>query len=119
MSKFKLLPLGLLAILLAGLLLLTGCVPGEGDGAQGFNWTAVIMVVILIALFYFLIIRPQSNRRKEQQKLMAELQPGDRVIAAGGIFGEIESMNEESVVLKVESGAKIRVMKQGIMVKRS
>jgi preprotein translocase subunit YajC len=111
----------LLAGLLAGLLMLNGCIPAQSGETQngGFNWTAVVMVVILIVLFYLFIIRPQNKRRKEQQQLMANLKPGDHVIAAGGIYGEIESIAEDSLIIKVESGAKIRVAKQGLMVKGS
>jgi preprotein translocase subunit YajC len=118
--KRKILTLGFLVGIM-GLLSLTGCaLTSEGSGsATGFNWTAVAMVLALIALFYFLIIRPQNNRRKEQQKLLSGLKPGDQVIAAGGIYGEIESLSADSVVIKVESGAKIRVAKQSLMVRRS
>jgi preprotein translocase subunit YajC len=118
-TKNTILTLGFLVGLL-GLLSLTGCVPttdGEADGG-GFNYTAVAMVVVLLGLLYFMIIRPQNSRRKLQQKLISELKSGDQVIAAGGIYGEVESISEESVVIKVESGAKIRVMKQGLMIKQ-
>jgi preprotein translocase subunit YajC len=49
---------------------------------------------------------------------MEELKRGDKVITAGGIFGVIESVSEESVVLKVESGATIRVARNSIAGKR-
>jgi len=108
----------LLAGFLTGLMLLSSCVPDSTGEGGGFNVTSVIMVVALIALFYFLIFRPMRKRQKDQQKLLSELRPGDKVIAAGGIYGEVESISEDSVVLKVESGARIRVTKQGIMIKR-
>jgi preprotein translocase subunit YajC len=120
--KSKIRSLGLLAALLFGLLALSGCIatpPGDTQNTGGFNWTAVIMVVALIALFYFFIMRPQSKRRKEQQQLMSNLKAGDHVIAAGGIYGEIESVGDDSLIIKVESGAKIRVSKQGLMVRHS
>jgi preprotein translocase subunit YajC len=64
------------------------------------------------------MIRPQRKRQKEHQQLMEELKRGDKVITAGGIFGVIESVSEESVVLKVESGATIRVARNSIAGKR-
>ena len=121
MTSKKTIFLGILAALSA-MFLLTGCVPANGtsgEGSGGFSWMTIVMVVALIAIFYFLIIRPQSTRRKEQQKMMEGLQPGDRVITAGGIYGEIESVSEDSVVIKIESGAKMRVTKQALVVKRS
>ena len=120
MIKRNLLPIGLSAGILAGLVFLSGCIPTETPQAEGgFNWTAIVMVVVLIILFYLFIIRPQNKRRKEQQKLMEELKVGDQVITASGIYGEIESISNESIVIKVESGTKLRVLKQGLMVRRN
>jgi preprotein translocase subunit YajC len=109
----------LLAIALAGLLLLSGCIPTSSGESQGFNWTAVIMVVVLILMAYFLLLRPARKRQADQQKLIAELKPGDQVIAAAGIYGVIDRIDDESVVIIVESGAKIRVLKQGLITRRS
>ena len=122
MAKNKILTLGLLGGLLVGLLCISGCTQTSSAGTSTsttFQWIYyAVIIVAIIAVFYLLMIRPQANQRKQQQKFMAELKPGDQVIGAGGIYGEIESVDEDTVVLKVESGAKIRVAKQSIAVKR-
>jgi preprotein translocase subunit YajC len=109
--------------LLTGSLAVSGCVPAASPGGTqstgGFDWSFVIIIVIFAAAIYFFMIRPQRNQQKRQQKLLSELGPGDQVITSGGIYGEIESLDENSVVLKVESGAKIRVARASIAGKRS
>jgi preprotein translocase subunit YajC len=108
--------------LLLGSLTVSGCIPLPSGGDQssgGFDWSFVIIIVIFAAAVYFLMIRPQRNQQKRQQKLLNDLSPGDRVITVGGIYGEIESQDDNSVVLKVESGAKIRVSRTSIAGKRS
>jgi len=125
--KSKKLAWGLLALLLVVPLLFSGCFPAQstasptpgGSTAQGFDWTFVIFIVIIIAPFYFFMIRPQSNRRKQQQKLLNELKPGDQVITNAGIYGEVDSVDADSVVLRVEDGSKIRVATQAIAGKRN
>lgn len=110
----------IIAGLIGGLIALGGCslfLPEQSSESKGFDWTSAIFVVFLILLFYLFIIRPQMRRRKEQQKVMEEIKPGDQVIAAGGIYGVIQSISEDSLVIKVESGASIRVTKQGLLVK--
>lgn len=74
----------------------------------------IIFLVLIFAMMYFLMIRPQRRRQKEHQEMEKELKRGDKVITAGGIYGQIESLREDSVVLKTESGATIRVTRGSI-----
>ncbi|OGO06212.1 MAG: preprotein translocase subunit YajC [Chloroflexi bacterium RBG_13_56_8b] len=78
----------------------------------------IVFLVLIFAMFYFLMIRPQRKRQKEHQKMMEELKRGDRVITAGGIYGVIESVSEDSVVIKVESGTTLRLAKSSVAVIR-
>jgi len=111
--------LGLLVgLLITSLALASSCVPQQAppEGAQqGFDWTLIIFLALIFAVFYFLMIRPQRRRQKEHQMMVQELQKGDKVVTAGGIYGEIESIDENTVVMKVESGATIRIAKSSIV----
>jgi preprotein translocase subunit YajC len=106
--------LALVLLLAMGLAIMGGCTTEEGGDATTSTIYLVIFMVLLFGIFYFLIIRPQRKRQQEHQELTEGLQPGDRVITIGGIYGRIESVREDSVILKVESGATIRVAKNGI-----
>ena len=77
-----------------------------------------IFLLLLFAIFYFLIIRPQRRRQREHQELMTSLKRGDKVITIGGIYGQIESVTEDNLVLKVESGAVIKMHKGSIACKQ-
>ena len=115
MKKNLKLRLGLLAGLLLTLVFAGGCLPAGGEEpAAGFDWTIIIFMVLIFAVFYFLMIRPQRKRQKEHQQLTQELQVGERVITAGGIYGRIKSVSEDSVILEVESGTTIRMAKSSI-----
>jgi preprotein translocase subunit YajC len=97
----------------------TGTPPAGGEGGGGFDWTIIVFILLLFAMFYFLMIRPQRKRAKEQRELMAGLQKGDKVITAGGVYGVIENVGEDSVVIKLESGATMRVARGSIAGKRT
>ena len=75
----------------------------------------VIMLALFIGMVYFIMIRPLRQREKIHDQMVEELQRGDRVITAGGMYGQVESIDEDSVVLKIESGATIRVTKGGVV----
>ena len=75
----------------------------------------IIIVAVMFGMFYFFTIRPMHERERRHDAMVDELQKGDRVITAGGIHGQIERIDEDSIVLKVESGATIRVTKGGVV----
>jgi len=113
------LKLGLFTGLLITLLVFVGgCVPAPEGGEGGFDWTLIIFLVLIFAVFYFLIIRPQRKRQKEHDNLVQELSKGDNVITAGGIHGVIESVSDEVVLMKIESGSVIRVEKNSVVRRR-
>ena len=106
---------GLLVILLV---FIGGCAPAPEGEEAGFDWSLIIFLVLIFAVFYFLIIRPQRRRQKEHTEMVQELQKGDQVITAGGIYGTIESLSQESIVLKIESGATIRIARGSVIGRR-
>ena len=119
MAKRKgLIPGLILGSMTAALLFAGGCVPGGTEGGtEGFGgiWPMLAFLVVLFALMYFVMIRPQRKRQQEHQSLLQELRKGDKVITAGGIYGQIESLRDDSVVIKVESGATIRVARSSVV----
>jgi len=117
-NKIKKLNLWLMGALLITLVSLGGCVPPETAEGGGFDWSIIFVFAIFIGIFYFFMIRPQRKRQREHQELVSELKRGDSVITAGGIYGQIESISEDSVVIKVESGATMRVAKNSVALKR-
>ena len=117
MGKIRILNLGLVVGLLISVVFIGGCVPGEEPGGTE-SWMPIIFLLLIFAVFYFLMIRPQRKRQKEHEELTKELRKGDRVITAGGIYGQIESLSEDSVVIKIESGATMRVARGSIASKR-
>ena len=80
------------------------------------NFVPLIVILVLMAgMVYFLMIRPLRQREKQHDTLVMHLEKGDYVITAGGMYGEVDTIDEDSVVLTVESGAKVRVTKGGIL----
>ncbi len=74
-----------------------------------------ILLVLIFAMFYFFMIRPLRQRERQHDTLVDQLEKGETVITAGGVYGQVESISEDSIILKVESGATIRVTKGSIL----
>jgi preprotein translocase subunit YajC len=65
-----------------------------------------------------LMIRPRQKQQKEHEEMTRELRAGDKVIIAGGIYGTIESLGEDIVTLRIESGATMKVARGSILTKQ-
>ena len=95
--------------------LLMAAPPQGADGAPASNPLMTFLPFIaIIGIFYFLIIRPQNKRQKETQKMLAALKKGDKVVTAGGIHGTIQSVREQTIVVKVDDNTKIEFSRSSI-----
>jgi preprotein translocase subunit YajC len=78
----------------------------------------IIFLVVIFGVMYLLMIRPRQKQQKQHETMMQELRPGDRVIIAGGIYGQIESLSEDTAILRIESGATMKVARSSILGKQ-
>jgi len=84
---------------------------GQSDGGSA---SFLILMVGMLAVFYFFIFRPQQKKQKSQKNFNSEMKRGDQVVTVGGIHGKIFELNDDTVVLEVEKGGKIRLDKTSI-----
>lgn len=84
--------------------------PSGDDGAL----INLLFLGALFFVFYFFIIRPQSKRQKEIQKKVEEMKKGDKVVTGGGLIGTVNTIDEETVLLEIDSGVKARFQKGSI-----
>ncbi len=128
MRRTRLLILGLIIGLITTAALLASCYPtttdtGTDGTTTGTSWTSSLLmigfVVLIFVMMYFFTIRPQRKRQQEQTKMMQELQRGDKIVTIGGLYGTIESVSEDSVTIRIESGTIMRFVKSAIATKVS
>ncbi len=107
-----------IAVLLLALVFTGGCAPtGEDGGGFASFLPLIIMLGLMGFIFYFLLIRPMRQRERRHDEMVSDLERGDEVITAGGLYGVVKQIDDNSVVLEVESGALIRVTKGGVIQK--
>lgn len=77
-------------------------------------WTSLLPLVVIFVLFYLLIIRPQSKRIKEHQQLLQGLQPGDKVVTGGGLYGTIVKVVDNDVIVEIAPNVHVKAQKHTI-----
>ena len=88
-----------------------------GGGALNFS-NPIFMMVIVLGIFYVMLILPQQRQRKKLQEMLSALKAGDKVITNGGIYGVINGIDGDTVILKIadtgSSPVKIRIARSAI-----
>ncbi len=74
----------------------------------------ILMIVALIAIFYLFMIRPQQKRQKELKKAREAMTKGSSVVTAGGIYGRIREVRDDSFIIEIDRDVKIRVDKNSV-----
>lgn len=74
----------------------------QAAGAQGGNYSFLIMMVAIFAIMYFFMIRPQQKKQKELQNFQNTVAIGTEVVTQGGIFGTVKKVDELNNSLHIE-----------------
>lgn len=74
------------------------------------TWFQLLLLVAMVAIFWLLIIRPTRVRREAQQRLIASLTPGMRVMTAAGVFGTVVEATAQRVRLEVAPGVVLEML---------
>jgi preprotein translocase subunit YajC len=91
--------------------------------AQSASGAAALLqylpLIGIVVVMYFFMIRPQQKKAKDQKKFIEEIKVGDRVVTIGGAHGRIAEMEDDTFVLEVERGGRIRFNKSSISLEAS
>ena len=74
----------------------------------------ILLLVLLVLVFWFLILRPMRKRQQQFTKTQNSIEAGSRVMLASGIFGDVVSMDDETLELKISPETTVTVLRQAI-----
>ena len=82
-------------------------------GASGGS-SFFLLIIIAFAFVWLLLIRPQKKRQMQAARMHNTLDVGDEVLTAGGIYGEVTSVLEDDVMLRIAPETEVRVARKSI-----
>lgn len=78
------------------------------------NWVEFLPLLLLVVIFWLLIVRPARARQRAFAQTQSELSSGDKVMLASGIFGEIVTIGDDKVQLRIAPNTVVDVKRQAI-----
>lgn len=88
-------------------------------GQQGGLAGMMLPLAMMAAIFYFLILRPNKKKQQQHESMIASISKGSDVITAGGFFGTVREVLDDSYIIELAEGVKVRVLKTSISVKKT
>lgn len=76
--------------------------------------SVLILMAVVFAAVWLLMIRPQRRRQSELQAMIENLKPGDEIITAGGIIGEVRAKDEDEVLLEIAPDTTVRLSRRAV-----
>ena len=76
--------------------------------------TGLVIIVILFALFWLLLVRPQRRRQAEQNALIQNVEVGDEIVTAGGLFGHVQSLADDELLVEIAPGTNVRIARRAV-----
>ena len=74
----------------------------------------LLVIVAIFVVFYLLLIRPQRRRQREQEVMIASLRPGDEIVTAGGLYGDITAIEGDELYVQIAEGVEVRVARRAV-----
>ena len=84
-------------------------------GQEGDPMSMLITFGLIGVIFYFLLIRPQRKQQKELKERQDSLKAGDKVVSAGGIYGIVREVQQDTVKLEIAPNTIIKIAKTSIV----
>jgi preprotein translocase YajC subunit len=74
----------------------------------------LVPFLFLFAMAYMLLIWPMRSKQKKLDALVKALQPGDKVVINPGILGTVVAVEPDSLLVRIDEKAKMRVYRSAI-----
>jgi preprotein translocase subunit YajC len=89
--------------------------PAGGASGQSNALITFLPLLLVFVVFYFFMIRPQMKKQKEMTNYRSSLKKGDKVITTGGIYGRINEVKDNYVMMEVGGDLKLKVDKSALL----
>ncbi len=78
------------------------------------NGSFLFVIAAMFLIMWLLLIRPQRQQQRRHTAMLQALKPGDEVVTAGGLYGDVTEVQEDRVTLEIAEDVQVEVAKRAI-----
>ncbi len=91
--------------------------PAQSGAPQPNIFVQLMPILLIFVVFYIFLILPQQRQQKKHKEMIDSLKKGDKIITAGGIYGEVVRVKEDRLKIKISKDTEIEIQKSAITTK--
>jgi preprotein translocase subunit YajC len=76
--------------------------------------TAILFIGAMLLLVYVLVIAPQRRRSQAQKRMLSDVEVGDEILTAGGVYATVREVRDEDLTVEIAPGTNIRLDKRAV-----
>ena len=84
------------------------------QASGGMDYMQLVFPIAIGLVVYFFMIRPQQKRTADAKSFRQSLAKGSRIVTIGGLHGLVVDLTEDTVVVEVDRGTKLRFDRSAI-----
>ena len=74
-----------------------------------------LVILLAFGVLWMVLIRPQRARQQRQRQLLNAVEPGDEVLTVGGLYGIVQSIDEEGdLIVEIADNIHVRIARRSI-----
>jgi preprotein translocase subunit YajC len=74
----------------------------------------LVLIVLALLFIYMVVLRPQRRRQVEQTRMWAQLEEGDEIVTAGGIYGTITGFDGDDLLVEIAPDLVVKVARRAV-----
>ena len=86
--------------------------PAQQQG--GSPWLSMLPFILIFVVMIFFMNRSQKKQMQKRQEMMDKIAKGSKVLLTSGIYGVVDAVHDDSMVVEIASGVKVKVAKAGV-----
>ncbi len=84
------------------------------EAPAGGGWLQMLPFILIFVVMIFFMNRSQKKQMQKRQEMMDKITKGTKVLLTSGIYGTVDAVHEDSMIVEIATGVKIKVAKAGV-----
>ena len=73
-----------------------------------------LFIIVLLAVLWLFLIRPRQRQMREQQRQLAQIEVGDEIVTAGGLYGTVQTIVDDELHVEIAPNVVVRIARRAV-----